>query len=115
MHTLYAKWMTYEEYCDGSSYERAIPIELNNIYTIIITEAEEIVWYKFVPTETDFYAINGTPSLFCRTFIHDGTSIEFVYDWSDSGKVIVQYVEGEVYYFAFYNTRNRNFWVEEWE
>ena len=58
--TLYAKWLTQEEYFalfDGSSFEKAILVETNQSNLVTIDTGGEYYYFKFIPSESKSYTI----------------------------------------------------------
>ena len=65
MHTLYAKWMTEEEYLashDGSSFEKAYIITIGESLSAVIDTAGEYVYFKFTATESKTYTFQSSGS-----------------------------------------------------
>ena len=61
-HTLYAKWMTQEEYLayhDGSTREKAKPLTIGETLTGTLPSYSSTVYYMFTPTETRSYTIEA--------------------------------------------------------
>jgi len=64
-HTLYAKWMTEEEYLaslDGSSFEKAYIITSGESLPAVIDTAGEYVYFKFTATEAKTYTFQSSGS-----------------------------------------------------
>ena len=61
--TLYAKWLTEEEWLDGTTFEKAIVIVCDETQNVVIDTAGERVYFKFVATETRTYTISSQGGL----------------------------------------------------
>ena len=64
-HTLYAKWMTEEEYatcCDGTSFEKAYIMTTGQTLDAIIDTAGEYVYFVFTATESKTYTFQSNGS-----------------------------------------------------
>ncbi|MBQ4086908.1 MAG: leucine-rich repeat protein [Clostridia bacterium] len=57
--TLYAKWREK----NGTSFDEAIPTELNRDYTVTIAEPNRMTYYKLKPSRTDEYRIFSSGNL----------------------------------------------------
>ena len=62
-HKLYAKWITEEEYiasCDGTSFEKAIFLKLDENTNGYLSSSSQDIYYRFTPTETKNYTIRAS-------------------------------------------------------
>ena len=64
--TLYARWLTEEEYnrilLAGTSIDYAIVMDQNQLYDVNITTGGQRVYFTFTPTETRSYSIEASDS-----------------------------------------------------
>ena len=60
--TLYAKWLTEDEWLAGSSFERAFIAESGKSYSVNIASGGQIVYFAFTATESKSYTIQSTGS-----------------------------------------------------
>ena len=83
--TLYAKWLTEEEYCDGSSFDEAIVVQNGSLVNVTIDNAGEKVYYKFIPTESRSYTIKSTGGLDTYGYLYGSskTQLNSHDGWSD--------------------------------
>ena len=97
--TLYAKWLTEEEYCDGSSFEKAISVTSVESITANIDTAGEKIYYKFVPTETKSYTIKSSGGLDTYGYLYDSNQSQITYnDGSKDFTITRSLTAGETYY-----------------
>lgn len=100
----YAKWMTdseYTEYCDGSSFERAIHVDVG---TTKVTHRSGGLYFVFVPTESKSYTFesSGASSSDSYAYLYDTSKI-FLEGDDDSGSgnnfyFTVELIKAQKYY-----------------
>jgi uncharacterized repeat protein (TIGR02543 family) len=100
--TLYAKWLTDEEYHNGSSFERAKTAESGKTYTVDITTGGQKCYFKFIATESASYTIQSTGSVDTYGHLYNSSQSQITYN-DDNGsdrnfKITYQLNEGETYY-----------------
>ena len=101
--TLYAKWLTEEEYNalpDGTSFEKAYSVESGMNYYVDIITVGQCVYYKFVPVEERFYYIYSEGSLNTFAYLYDEFGNELSFSKADTtGFYICEWLdEGKTYY-----------------
>ena len=97
--TLYAKWLTEEEYCDGTSFEEAIIITSGESVSANIDVAGEKIYYKFVPTETKSYTIKSRGGLDTYGYLYDSNGSQLTsHDGSTDFTITRSLTAGETYY-----------------
>ena len=105
--TLYAKWLTEEEYfasLDGSSFLQALIIDPNGgNYQVVIDEAGERVYFKFIPTESKTYYIEAITGGDTYGYLYNGSesllkSNDDANDDTSSFLIKYSLVAGETYY-----------------
>lgn len=111
-HTLYAKWLTEDEYKalpDGTSYDKAYIIESGERLPAVISKATQYVYFKFTAPENKTYTFSSIGPSACawlrdvnKTLIAQDNT-----DGSDKGKFSMSKLmtAGEVVYI---DTRLRN-------
>ena len=119
--TLYAKWLTEEEYqelCDGTSFEKAIPIASGETIDVVIDTAGEYVNYKFVPIETKTYTISSSGSYDTYGYLYNAsqTQIQFNDDGGSGTNFSISYsmTAGHTYYIAvrmYYSSTTGSFTI----
>ena len=60
--TLYAKWLTEEEWLAGTSFEKAFIAESGKTYDVNVTTGGQIVYFAFTPTTSGSFTIQSTGS-----------------------------------------------------
>ena len=98
--TLYAKWLTEEEYCDGSSFERAIHAEVGGSYTVTIDTAGEKVYYKFTATESKSYTIKSSGGLDTYGYLYDSSQSQVTYNDGSTDFTITRSLTAEKTYYV---------------
>ena len=89
-HTLYAKWMTEEEYLeylaslDGSSFEKAYIITSGESLPAVIDTAGEYVYFKFTATESKTYTFQSSGSYDTYGYLYNSSQSQLSSD-DDSG------------------------------
>ncbi len=97
--TLYAKWLTEEEYCDGTSFEEAIIITSGESVSANIDVAGEKIYYKFVPTESKSYTIKSSGGLDTYGYLYDSNESQLTsHDGSTDFTITRSLTAGETYY-----------------
>ena len=121
--TLYAYWMTEEEYnilmSDGTSFERAKLAYAGNSYYIDIAQTGQEIYYKIIPTETRYYTIeSGNNSNDPKVYIYNSSYEQITSDddGSNNGNNFYVYIEleaGETYYIkaSSYNGGQGNYYM----
>ena len=108
-HTLYAKWMTEEEWIawhDGSSFEKAIPMEIGNYYGVLISLRGEMLYYSFTAPESRSYTFSSSGSHDTYAYLYDSNQRELVATGSGMGDLYGNFSftrslqAGETYYLA---------------
>ena len=101
-HALYAKWMTEEEWRDGTSFERAISIETGTNYSANITTAGGKVYYSFTANESRSYTFYSTGSLDTYGYLYDSNQSQLTSndDGGNNGNFSITrtLTAGEIYY-----------------
>jgi hypothetical protein len=59
-HILYAKWISEDEYFDGSSFKMAYPIKVGETLPVNIDTAGKNVYFKFTATEARTYTFQAS-------------------------------------------------------
>lgn len=100
---LYAVWVA-DVTEDGSSFDKAITISLNETVSTTITTTNTDRYYKFVPSTTGTYVFESSGSVDSRIFLYESsdTSTRIGYD-DDSGdgnnfKLSKELTAGTIYY-----------------
>ena len=108
--TLYAKWLTKDEWRDGSSFERALIAESGKSYSVNIASGGQIVYFAFTATESKSYTIQSTGSSDTYATLYDASQSSLTTD-DDSGsdrnfKITYTMTAGNTYYIAvkFYSS-----------
>jgi uncharacterized repeat protein (TIGR02543 family) len=73
-HTLYAKWLTEEEFNaipDGTSFEKAYPLNVGETLPVVITTKNQRVYYKFTAPEAKTYKFKSIGSLDTYAYLYD--------------------------------------------
>ena len=99
--TLYAKWLSKEEYYDGTSFEKAINMETGKSYEVIIDTAEEIVYFSFTATKTESYTIKSNGGLDTYGYLYNSSKTQLTYnDGGTDFTITYNLTAGETYYIA---------------
>ena len=104
--TLYAKWLTEEEYCDGTSFNRAKPVECGT-YPVVIDQKGEKVYFKFVPSTSKSYKIYSSGGLDTYGHLYDKSQSQIAYHNGNTDFSITKSLTaGTIYYIAarFYSS-----------
>ena len=82
-HTLYAKWMTEEEYLaslDGSSFEKAYIITSGESLPAVIDTAGEYVYFVFTATESKTYTFQSNGSYDTYGYLYNSSQSQITYN-----------------------------------
>ncbi len=107
--TLYAKWLTQEEYNqlkDGTSFEKAYTVTTGS-HTANITTAGGKVYYKFVPTTSKSYTIKSIGGKDTYGELYNSSKIKLTYNDGTSDFSMSYYMSaGQTYYIVvkFYSS-----------
>lgn len=123
--TLYAVWVE-EAVEDGSSFEKAINISLDETVNMSVTSADRTKYYKFIPSTTGTYVFEsnvGTSGIDPKIELYKDSDTSNVYGSHDdvdgsndrNFKLSIELTAGETYYAKVYcynsNEGNINFSV----
>lgn len=98
-HTLYAKWLTEEEYGDETSFEKAILILDGETKSVVIDTAGERVYFKFVSTETKSYTISSQGGLDTYGYLYNSSTSQIASNDGATDFIITYtFTAGETYY-----------------
>ena len=102
--TLYAKWLTKDEWRDGSSFERALIAESGKSYSVNIASGGQVVYFAFTATESKSYTIQSTGSSDTYATLYNASQSSLTTnDESGSGnnfKITYTMTAGNTYYIA---------------
>lgn len=105
--TLYAKWLTDEEWnamSNGTSFEKAYIANSGTTYYVDLTTAGQIVYFAFTPTVDGSFTIQSTGS--CDTYgtLYDSTQSALIGNEDGGGgmnfKITYNMTAGTTYYIA---------------
>lgn len=101
-HVLYAKWLTEEELHAGTSFDKAIPMEIGETYYAAITTGGQKIYYAFIPTESRSYTFTSSGSLDTYGYLYNSTQTQITSD-DDGGSgnnfsITRSLTAGETYY-----------------
>ena len=104
-HTLYAKWLTEEEWQARTTFDGAIAIECGAIQKVVIDSEGEKVYFKFVPTETRSYTFSSQGSLDTYGELYNSAKIQIEssdedYSFEQNFSITYSLDAGETYYIA---------------
>jgi peptidase domain protein len=108
--TLYAKWLTEDEWLAGSSFERALIAESGKSYNVNIASGGQVVYFAFTATESKSYTIQSTGSSDTYATLYSASQSSLTTnDDSGSGnnfKITYTMTAGNTYYIAvkFYSS-----------
>ena len=104
-HTLYAKWMTEEEWLatlDGSSFEKAYIITAGNSLPAVVDTAGEYVYFKFTATESKTYTFKSSGSVDTYGYLYNASKTQLTSNDDGNGngnfKMTRSMSAGEVVY-----------------
>ena len=105
-HTLYARWCTEEEFlefCDGSSFDKALRITDGGSYSVKIDEGGERIYLMFTATKSGSYSIQASSSYDTYGYLYNSSQalLKSNDDRSDSDedfKITYTLTEGQTYY-----------------
>ena len=103
-HTLYAKWVTEEEFYAGTSFDTAISIVAGETYTINIKTVGENVFYVFTPTVDGNYTFRSSSWEYAYGRLYDSErNVITSSDAESEGYFSISYdmTAGETYYLEF--------------
>ncbi len=102
--TLYAKWLTEEEWLAGTSFEKAFVAESGKTYDVNITTGGQIVYFAFTPTTSGSFTIQsiGSGDTYGTLYSASQSSLTSNDDGGDGGNFLISYsmTAGETYYIA---------------
>lgn len=80
--TLYAAWMLESEYYDGSSFERAIPVEASS-FNVSLAQNES-KYYSFTAKSGRYTSIKAPSGSNIRIYLYDEDGVQLDYDYASS-------------------------------
>ena len=98
---LYAKWTDDPSYPNGSSFERAMTIEVGTVYDVEITTAGQYVYYSFTAPQTRSYTFSSGGDLDTFGYLNDSNRVEITYNDDHDGanfSITETLTAGEKYY-----------------
>ena len=108
--TLYAKWLTEDEWLAGTSFEKAFIAESGKTYDVNVTTGGQIVYFAFTPTTSGSFTIQSTGSgdTYGTLYSASQSSLTTNDDDGDGNNFKITYTmtAGTTYYVAvkFYNS-----------
>ena len=83
IHTLYAKWLTEEEYLelhDGTSFEKSYVITSGETLDAVIDTTGEYVYFVFTATESKFYTFKSNGEYDTYGYLYDSSQYQLSFD-----------------------------------
>ena len=100
-HTLYARWMSEEEYliwCDGTSFKKAMTA-VEGTQTVRSHDYYQYLYYIFTPDETHLYKFMAYGGYYQEAWIYNSDLQQMEYrEISDGEFISITLVAGETYY-----------------